>query len=280
MHNLFKNRTLFIATKHKKEEVLAPLLTNRLGVIVKVATIDTDLFGTFSGEIIRQKTALETLKDKCYEAIKLQNIDLVVASEGSFGPHPSLGFIPCNEEYLMLVDIKNNLEIVVKEFSIETNFATAVVNTQEELIEFADKVNFPRHKVILRKSLTDFTFIKKDIESFHILISQFNEIKAHQGFAYVETDMRAMNNPSRMKVIEKAGLKLIDKLFKSCPSCNTIGYDVTRFEGGLPCSWCGLPTNSIMYSISSCLNCNFTEKNIFPNGKKNEDPQYCSFCNP
>jgi hypothetical protein len=49
---LFKNRRLLIATKHEKEKVIAPLLEQNLGVICFVnENFDTDLLGTFTGEI-------------------------------------------------------------------------------------------------------------------------------------------------------------------------------------------------------------------------------------
>ena len=280
MHPTFINRTLFIATKHGKEHALAPLLLDKLGVGVEVAYIDTDIFGTFSGEINRSKSVLETLRDKCNKAREIYGIDLVLSSEGSFGPHPQIGFMPCNEEYLMLIDFSNDLEIVTKVFSIETNFSSMIIKTQEELINFADKIHFPSHKIIIRKSLTDFTDIKKGIENFDDLIFYFNQIKSQQGYACVETDMRAMHNPTRMKVIEQAGKKLIEKLNKICPNCSTPGFDITQFEEGLPCNWCGNPTQSILYTIATCSKCLFLEKHKFPNTKQVEDPQYCSYCNP
>lgn len=280
MDSLFKNRTLFIATKHKKERVLAPLFANKLGVSITVPSIDTDMFGTFSGEISRKKTAIETLKEKCLSVINAFEADLVLASEGSFGPHPTIGFVPCNEEYLMLIDTKNNFEIVAKEFSVETNFATTLVTTQDELLAFANKVDFPSHRLILKTAITEHQHTIKGIGAYADLLNYFEAIKATKPNVLVETDMRAMYNPTRMKVIEKAGLKLLDKLFKSCPSCKAPGFDITDFEEGLPCSWCGLPTQSVLYSITTCLKCKHREKQKFPNGKKVEDPQFCSFCNP
>jgi hypothetical protein len=50
---LFKNRRLLIATKHEKEKVIALLEKN--GVICFVnENFDTDLLGTFTGEIERK----------------------------------------------------------------------------------------------------------------------------------------------------------------------------------------------------------------------------------
>jgi len=51
----FKGRSVVIATRHRKEAVIAPMLERGLGVHCLVShDLDTDRFGTFSGEIARQ----------------------------------------------------------------------------------------------------------------------------------------------------------------------------------------------------------------------------------
>jgi hypothetical protein len=45
---------------------------------------DTDLLGTFSGELQRKDDALTTLRNKCIGASIANNCDLIFASEGSF----------------------------------------------------------------------------------------------------------------------------------------------------------------------------------------------------
>ena len=54
---MFEGRRLLIATKHKKEQVIAPILEEGLGVQCFVPeNYDSDIFGTFSGEIDRKDT--------------------------------------------------------------------------------------------------------------------------------------------------------------------------------------------------------------------------------
>lgn len=45
--------------------------------------------------------------------------------------------------------------------------------------------------------------------------------------AYAETGMKALYNPTRMTVIEKAIKKLIDKINSCCPQCNIPGFGIT-----------------------------------------------------
>ena len=113
---MFQGRKLLIATKHKKEKVISPIIESELGVISEINTLfDTDSLGTFSGEIDRKDDVITTLKKKCLQAMDLHNVDLAIASEGSFGAHPSVFFLPGNEEFLILIDLKNNLEITASE---------------------------------------------------------------------------------------------------------------------------------------------------------------------
>lgn len=92
--------------------------------------------------------------------------------------------------------------------------------------------------------------------------------------------MRAMYNPTRMSVIEKATGKLLDKINSQCPSCNMPGFDITDTKRGLPCSWCGNPTRSIVSVISRCKHCGYEMEKKYPDNKKFEDPMYCDECNP
>jgi len=278
---MFQGRKLLVATKHKKEEVIAPILEKEFGVQCYTSnSFDTDLLGTFSGEVPRKEDALTTLRAKCFLSLDTTNCDLVVASEGSFGSHPVIFFAQANEEIIMLMDTKNDLEIVVKEISTETNFNASEVKNETELMEFANKVKFPSHGLILRPSENDFTKIIKGITDEVRLKNSFNEIINEFGKTYVETDMRALYNPTRMKLIEKATLKLTEAMHSKCPVCNAPGFVITDSISGLPCDWCKSPTRSILSHISKCKKCNYTAKQLYPNKKLTEDPMYCDFCNP
>ncbi len=81
----FKNRSVIIATKHRKEAAIAQVLEAQLGVKTVVPEqFDTDQFGTFSGEVERKDDPITTARVKCMKALELFGGDLVVASEGVF----------------------------------------------------------------------------------------------------------------------------------------------------------------------------------------------------
>lgn len=278
---MFSNRKLIIATKHEKEKVIAPLMEAALGVSCYVNdNFDTDLLGTFTGEIDRKLDPIATARQKCLLAMELSNCDLGIASEGSFGPHPTLFFASADDEFLIFIDKKNNLEIIARELSTETNFNGKCVKTEAELLEFAKVVHFPSHGIILRKSKEDNFDIYKLIQNQQQLLEIYRILRGKYSSVYAETDMRAMNNPTRMKVIAAATQKLIDKIKVVCPQCNTPGFGITDAKKGLKCSNCGSPTQSILSNIYTCQRCSYIKEEFYPQSKMVEEPMYCDFCNP
>jgi hypothetical protein len=278
---MFKDRRLLIATKHEKEKAIAPILEKELGVQCIVSTnFDTDALGTFTGEIDRVDDPLETARQKCFKAMELADCDLAIASEGSFGPHPSLIFAQSDDELLMFIDKKNDLEIFTRVITTDTNFNASEIRTKQELKDFAFKANFPSHGLIIRKSKHDYSAIEKGITNWQHLSDIFNSYLNDFGSVYVETDMRAMYNPTRMKVIEAATEKLAKKINSYCTVCNTPGLGITAVKEGLPCNLCGFPTRSILSYIYTCQKCNFEKEEKCPNQKQTEDPMYCDRCNP
>lgn len=278
---MFSGRKLVIATKHKKEEVIAPLLEQSLEVQCFTPTnFDTDAFGTFSGEVERELDPISTARKKCLYAMEQSNTDLGIASEGSFGPHPALFFTNADEEVLIFIDRKNNIEIIAREVSTETNFDGKEVHTEKELLDFANTAQFPSHGLILRQSKDDTKHLIKGIITVESLQKSYQAIADSAGSAFVETDMRALYNPSRMKVIEVTAQTLVAKINSKCPQCAMPGFDITDRKAGLPCGLCGSATNSTLSYVSSCKHCNYTKEDLYPDGKEQEEPMYCNFCNP
>jgi hypothetical protein len=281
MPGFFEGRQLVIATMHQKEQVLKPLLEADLKVKVIVANgLNTDLLGTFSGEVARTSDPLTTARKKCELALELTGCDLALASEGSFGAHPSAFFLPANEEWLLLIDRKHQLEIHARHLSLETNFSGQEFHNLEQLETFASKVGFPSHGLILRRSKDHLEGILKGITDPEQLRTAAQRLIETQGSGFVETDMRALFNPSRMQVIGEAAQLLIQKLNSFCPSCQLPGFAVTAAKPGLPCSLCGTPSSAALAHLLVCSHCQHEEKVFFPHGKKTEDPQYCQVCNP
>ncbi len=277
----WKNRRGCIVSMHKKQEVIAPLLSSELGIIcTPLEAVDTDALGTFSGEVERKGSPLEALRAKCQLAIDCGWDDIVIASEGSFGPHPQMYFAYADDEWVMFKDVKNNLEILGRHVSTHTNFNAKEVSDWKALQLFAEQVKFPSHALILRPAVGVYSEMQKGISTWEKLEEVFHSLKETFGSVYVETDMRAHFNPSRMAVIQGATEDLVRMIKSVCPSCNAPGYGVVEVFPGLPCESCGMPTASTLKYLYRCQHCSHSSEHLYPRGKKKESPMYCSFCNP
>ena len=280
-HQIFDGRILVIATMHEKEKVIAPLLEAALGL--KCATIsglNTDSFGTFSGDITRENAPLQTAKLKAMAGLDLCDETLGIASEGSFGSHPSSPFVPANEELVILVDTKNKLEIVGRHLTVKTNFSDREIKSFSDLEDFKTAIGYPEHGIILKT--TDNKNIKtihKNFKSSQALDAIALEALDSAQTLQAETDMRAMHNPTRMLAIEQAVLDLIKNIQSVCPECNAPGFMIKEVIRGLPCELCHLPTKSPKAYKYSCQKCDFSEESI-KEGVTYEEAMYCDYCNP
>ena len=278
---MFKGRKLVIATAHGKEQAIAPVLEAHLGVHCVVPTnFNTDQFGTFSGEQARTDDPITTARNKCLAAMQLTGCDLGIASEGSFGPHPSLFFVPADEEFLLLVDRHEGIEIMVRELSTATNFGSTTVHNIDELENFARQAGFPTHALILGSTDGNKSNHVKGIHDPSQLQAAFDRLHQTYGTVHVETDMRAMHNPSRMQVIAAATTKLIERINQRCPACECPGFAVGEVERGLPCGQCGMPTRLVKQEIWQCQRCKHQETKPAAGQAAAAEPMYCDFCNP
>ena len=278
---MFEGRSLFIATNHHKEAVIQPILERELNVnCFSIPMFNSDQFGTFSGEIERDQSPVDTLKAKCQLGFDVTACDLVIATEGSFGAHPDLPFCAAHDELILLMDFKNNVSFSARILTTETNFQGKKIRSEEELIAFGESIDFPNQAIILRNEEQSMLYLKKGINDWDELLTAFRVCMRRHENVFVETDMRAMHNPLRMKHIEQLTLKLITQLKVLCPSCEMPGYGVTSVLPGLPCWICETPTSSVLKHVLTCTACQHQEEVYFPNGRQTEEPTFCPACNP
>jgi hypothetical protein len=277
----FNGECVFFATKHSKEKVLAPLL-EQLGLKCIRSDVDTDVFGTFSGEVERAGGVRETLRLKTSAAATANPAArFLLASEGSFGPHPFIGFVQSDHEALLFADRKLNTEVYVEEISLETNHSEIEFGPSDDLYSFLKQIGFPEHGIIVKpKGRRDIVF--KNLQTFQSVeqaITNASLVSADQK-VILSTDMRANFNPTRMKVIEKVGLKLIESLNSFCLECQTPGFAISKGLPGLPCEECGEPSPISKDVLWSCVKCTYTELKARPDGVVAIPAAECEFCNP
>ncbi len=276
---------ILLATKHAKSIAIAPSFWDKLGANVIEYVVDTDMLGTFSGEVERRGSALECARRKCEWSLRKlgDKVEFALASEGSFGPNPSIPFVPCNHETLYFIDHRNDFHLHLSHLSGTTNYRMQSVSSLAELQQFAEAAQFPSHALILRPSRREIkTPLFKGLNSQTTLEAAFAECLKHsaEDKVWVETDMRAHFNPSRMTVIQTLAENLAARLSTHCPKCNTPGWGILRVQKGLACSWCGAKTEKIKHEIFGCVKCSYEEINELPHNLKKADPKYCQNCNP
>ncbi|MEZ4936642.1 MAG: DUF6671 family protein [Crocinitomicaceae bacterium] len=279
--NLFSGREIWIATQHQKEQVIGPLLKEHLLLDWRVpADFDTDRFGSFSGEVQREGNALDAARKKCISLLNQFGGDLVLASEGSFGPDPITGFGGLDDEVVLLYDRKNQREYVGRMLSNYTNFGSLQVESEASMMDFLKRVKFPSHGVIVRRFANDNEEYLKGIKNPILLHQLYQLYQKKFGQFYIETDMRALHNPTRMEVIQQATRNLIDRLQTICPQCETPGFSIQKRNQGLPCQLCGSPTAGTLSHTYCCSNCKHELIEKYPGKQKFASPQFCDHCNP
>lgn len=264
---------------HGKEIVIGAKMKQFFGVSSCTdKDFNTDEFGTFSGEVERIVSPYESALRKCELAHEKFNVDLVIASEGSF--YMTYGFVATNHEFLLLKDYKNDIEIKADFITHDTNFNGELFTKLEGLGDYLDKCKFPSHALLLRPKPDSYQRIDKGVKDIAILERLMKSYLIEFGTVYLETDMRAMYNPTRMLSIASATDKLVSKMQSKCPNCSIPGFDVKRVEFGLPCELCLHPTKGVKKHVYECDKCSFSNEVLYPDNKSFQDAMYCDVCNP
>lgn len=279
----FRGRSAALGTMHGKERAIAPPLRDRLGVDVVVPPgFDSDRFGTFTRDVPRVGNQLEAARLKALAAMETAGLDLGVASEGSFGPHPVMPFVPADLELVVLVDRANGLEIVGRHLTTDAVFGHAWVAGAEEAVDFAKTVGFPDHTLVVRRDPDDPRGLVKGIADEGSLRATVERLLAAStdGRVFLESDLRAHRNPTRMAAIAEAARALAATARRGCPACGAPGFEVVDRRPGLPCAWCRLPTDLTLALVYGCQRCDHRAEAGRPDGREQAKPAECPNCNP
>lgn len=282
-----------LATMHGKEAAIAPVFHEVLGLTLLVPDgLDTDTLGTFTGEVSRPGTMEEVLRRKARLGMQVSGLGRGIASEGSYGPHPVVPFLPFGSEKMIFIDNERRLSVIEHWADERPTFRTWQVRDPEELTDAAlMDIGFPDQALIVRpaeglagqtsadpacnglaKGLRDRTALDAAIRTAAGLSAD--------GRAQVETDMRAFHNPRRMQVLGSLARKLADRLATPCPVCDAPGWGRTRVEIGLPCAECGSPSTLVRSEVFGCAACGLETVRPRTDGLETADPGRCNTCNP
>lgn len=268
-----------LGTMHGKAQAIAPALAS-LGIAVTVPEgLDTDRFGTFSGEVARQGTMLDAARAKARAAIAATGLPVGLASEGAYGPHPLLPFVPRGQEILLWLDARSGQEIVETLADDSPCYDQVEVTSAEAAGAFLSRIGFPKTAVLVFPAADRDRPVAKGLQDLAQLQTAI-QIAAKHGAALVQTDMRAHLNPRRMSVIGQLAQRLASRLACNCGQCGAPGWGLLGLEPGLPCSWCGGPSVLAKGEVHGCTACGARAISPRPDGKTEADPGSCPSCNP
>jgi hypothetical protein len=278
----YAGERICLTTRHGKERALALPFRSGLGASLAVQDCDTDQLGTFSGEVERPGDALSTCRRKVLLGLEASGLRLGLASEASFGPHPSVPLLAVGQELLLFVDLERNLSVLERRSEWRTNYSHRRLGPEDDPSAWLRQVGFPSHAVIARPAGGSGQPIHKGIAGAAELREALAACRRADpgGEVWLETDMRAHLNPTRMRSIRRLGLALVRRLRSPCPACRTPGWGLQDTEPGLPCSWCGTATGLTAREVWGCQHCGHSERRPRRDGLEAADPGHCPCCNP
>jgi hypothetical protein len=227
---------------------------------------------------------LDALRGKVQQARALTTSRFVVVSEGSFGAAGGFECLAHNVELLLLHDADTGAEIVEEYNTYDTNYATAQLNSLDQLSTFLERISFGSHALVLYPAgvplLTG--VVQKGITERGVaerLFEQALSQSPHRAVT-VMSDMRAHCNPTRMAAIRACGELLAQRLSTPCPRCRSGGFGLVATIPGLPCGVCGAPTSRSRGERHACPFCGKSCKRPRADGRTFADAAECGECNP
>lgn len=278
----YAGRLAALSTMHQKERAIAPVMRQTCSMVLTVPTgLDTDALGTFSGEIPRAGSMLEAATAKARLAMEATGLPVGLASEGSYGPHPDLPWVPAGLELLVLVDDTRGLVIAEQIIDDAPVFFHAVTSSPSAIADYLARIGFGRNGVIVKPNDGKAQPVK-GIVRHDLLAEAIRQCAAASadGKALVQTDMRAHMNTRRMEILGGLARRLARRLNSLCPACHAPGFGVVVSGPGLACAWCGEPTTVASGHIQGCAACHYRDFIPRRDGQARADPRHCLHCNP
>jgi Zn finger protein HypA/HybF involved in hydrogenase expression len=280
-HKPYNGLKASLLTQHGKESVICPQLFDSNGLeLIHVSDYDTDKLGTFTRDIPRYGSQLDAARKKARVGMELSGLQLGIASEGAFDNDPYTGMLPWNYELVILIDDIRNLELIGF-FGGQAQSASRQVSNWNELNELLSEAQFTTHQLVVRPDDEYHPECRKGIKDLESLKKAFDWATSlsKNGNVFIENDLRAHTNPTRMANILKATQDLSRKMNSLCPACGSPGFWITERKKGLPCSSCDSPTNLPTANIWSCVKCGHKKEELIT-GQLKADPSKCNYCNP
>ncbi len=264
---------------HGKAAAIAPPFASLGLSIVVPPDLDTDAFGTFSGEVPRTCSMLEAARAKARAAMAATGLPVGLASEGTYGPHPVIPFLAQGYEILLWLDSRTGREIVETLTDPDPCYDQIEAASIAEAERFLSRIGFPATALVVSPACDRTRPIAKGVRDMDQL-RQLIDARCNDGPFVLQTDMRAHLNPRRMTMIGQLAQQMADRLARRCTTCSAPGWGFLRRGPALPCAWCGSETLVPGGEIRGCTACGAETPVARQDGRTEADPGSCPLCNP
>lgn len=275
-----------LITKHHKRQYIQASLSAALDwQILELSDFDTDLLGTFSGEVERIESPESCAIQKAQRALAFEDVSLGLGSEGSFSPD-QWGMMTINQELLACVD-RNNKVLAIGIASQPVHVENCLVKVSELAAKDTEIESFiaslPSGQGVIIAELDEEKQVikaKKGLTDSQQIHSALAEIAANPSGSLLELsyDLRAMQCPQRQQTIAAAATDLAGRLKALCPQCQSPNFVAKRTVSGLPCELCHQPTGQTIANINHCDHCGFEQQEAVAHASASA--VHCPFCNP
>ena len=223
----YAGTVIAMGTMHGKEQQVAPAFGTELGAIVIAPPgIDTDQFGTFTGEVARVLTPLAAATAKARLAMDAAKVPFGLASEATYDTW--YGMLAMHQEILVFVDDTRGIHVVEGVNIPDTPGSPKLVETAREAVGAARRFGFPEQGAVVKATVDDATQVYgKGITDMAALVDVVNAAMAaaddHR--VVVEPDLRAHHNPTRREVLTVLSNQLAGRLATPCPVCSCLIWE-------------------------------------------------------
>ncbi|TVS89494.1 DUF6671 family protein [Mycobacterium helveticum] len=276
----YAGAVIAMGTMHGKERQVAPPFADVLGArVVAPPGIDTDQFGTFTGEVARTSEPPAAATAKARLAMRALGVPYGLASEASYDAW--LGVLAVHEEILVFVDDVRGIRVVEGLRTPGAPGPPRLVHGADDAVDAARGFGFPRQGAAVKAAVEDRVRVfGKGITDPATLVEVVGAALAvaDGNRAWVEPDLRAHHNPSRRDVLAALAGRLARRLATPCPGCKSPGYGKVAVREGLPCRACGCPTTLAAADVHGCPTC--MHRSAVARSGAGAEPRFCPACNP
>jgi hypothetical protein len=275
----YEGAVVAFATMHGKEQLAAEPFLQLLGARVTAPNgLNTDLLGTFAGDIPRTLSPIDAARVKARLGMHIDNTPLGLASEGTFAPTPNSPGLVENTELLLFIDDVLQIEVVEISRVMSPLPGPRTISDMDAGLAFATRTGFPQQGIVLAASDGDGPTWRKDLRTTAELTRALDELFDTVNEVTIQPDYRAHACPARAEHLRALAERLAQRIATPCPVCAAPGWGPVASEPGLPCRDCGEPTELEAHTVEGCARCSHRVRT--PVAARRASPEWCAHCNP